>query len=52
VTETTATGPVSAGLFKGAKQSGTLSYTPLNGGCATAALAKVTFKQITPITIQ
>jgi hypothetical protein len=51
-TETTATGPVSAGLFKGAKQSGTLNYTPLNGGCTTAALVKVTFKQITPITIK
>jgi hypothetical protein len=51
-TETTATGPVSAGLFKGSKQSGTLNYTPLNGGCGKAALAKVSFKQITAITIK
>jgi hypothetical protein len=52
VTETTATGPVSAGLFKSARQSGTLSYTPLNGGCATAALVTVTFTQIPAITIK
>jgi hypothetical protein len=39
-------------LFKGSKQSGTLNYTPLNGGCGTAALAKASFKQITAITIE
>jgi len=51
VTETNATGPVSAGLFKGSKQSGTVAYTPLNHGCSTAGLAKVTFKQVTAITV-
>ncbi|MGO9876637.1 MAG: hypothetical protein ACLPVY_22920 [Acidimicrobiia bacterium] len=50
-TETTATGPVSAGLFKGTKQAGTLNYTPLSHGCTTAALVKVSFKQITALTI-
>jgi hypothetical protein len=48
-TQTKAAGVVTAGLFKGAKQSGTLNYTPLNGGCTTANLAKVTFKQVTPV---
>ena len=52
VTQTIATGPVTLGLFKGSKQGGTLAYTPLAGGCTTAALAKVTFKQQTPITIK
>lgn len=46
-TQTTATGPVSAGLFLKAKQTGTLSFTPLNGGCTTAGLAKVSFKNVT-----
>jgi len=50
--QTTATGPVSAGLFKGAKQSGTPNYTPLSGGCTKAALVKVSFKQLTAITIK
>ena len=49
-TQTKATGVVTAGLFKGAKQAGTLNYTPLNGGCTSANLAKVTFKQVTPVT--
>jgi hypothetical protein len=46
-TQTTATGPVSAGLFAKAKQTGTLGFTPLNGGCTSAGLAKVSFKNIT-----
>ena len=49
-TQTKATGVVTAGLFKGAKQAGTLNYTPLTGGCTSANLAKVTFKQVTPVT--
>jgi hypothetical protein len=52
VTQTVATGPVSKGLFVGSKQGGTLVYTPLAGGCTTAALAKVTFKQQTAFTIK
>ena len=51
-TQTTATGTVSAGLFKGAKQAGTLSFTPLAGGCTTASLAKVSFKQVTTFTLK
>jgi hypothetical protein len=51
VTQTTATGPVSAGLFAKSKQTGTLSFTPLNGGCTTAGLSKVSFKQVTAFKI-
>ena len=49
-TQTKATGVVTAGLFKGAKQAGTLNYTPVGGGCTSANLSKVTFKQVTPVT--
>lgn len=49
-TQTKTTGVVTAGLFKGAKQTGTLNYTPVGGGCTTANLSKVTFKQVTPVT--
>jgi hypothetical protein len=49
-TQTKATGVVTSGLFKGTKQSGTLNYTPLKGGCTTANLANASFKQVTPVT--
>jgi hypothetical protein len=46
------TGPVSAGLFKGAKVTQTVIYTPANGGCTKTALAKATFKQTAPLAIK
>jgi WhiB family redox-sensing transcriptional regulator len=49
-TQTKVTGVVTAGQFKGAKQSGTLNYTPLNGGCTSANLAKVNFAQVSQLT--
>ena len=49
-TQTKAAGVVTAGLFKGAKQAVTLNYTPVGGGCTSANLSKVTFKQVTPVT--
>jgi hypothetical protein len=51
-TQTNATGPASAGLFKGSKQAGKLSYAIPTGGCSKAALSKVTFKQLTPISFK
>ena len=52
VTQTKASGPVSAGLFKGSKQSGTLNYTLPSGACTNTGLSKVTFKNITPIVLK
>lgn len=52
VTRTTASGGVSKGLFAKAKQTGTLNYTLPAGACGTNGLAKVTFKQLTPIVIK
>ena len=40
VTQTKASGPVSAGLFKGSKQSGSLNYTLPTGACTTAAIVE------------
>ena len=51
-TQTKAAGGVTAGLFKGSKQSGTLNYTLPTGACTSAGLSKVTFKQLTPIVIK
>jgi hypothetical protein len=51
-TQTSATGVTTAGLFKGAKQSGNLQYTIPTGGCSKVALTKVTFKQLTAIAIK
>jgi hypothetical protein len=45
-------GTVSVGLFKGAKVTQTVIYTPVNGGCTKAALAKATFKQTAPLVIK
>jgi hypothetical protein len=52
VTQTKATGLVTAGLFKGSKQSGSLNYTLPKGACTSTGLSKVTFTQIAPIVIQ
>jgi hypothetical protein len=46
-TQTNATGAVTSGLFLKAKQTGTLNFTPLTGGCTTKPLSKVSFKQVT-----
>jgi hypothetical protein len=43
-TNITATGPVTLGLFKGSKQSGTLAFTLPAGACTTKPLSTVTFK--------
>ena len=51
VTQTNATGAVTAGLFVGSKQSGTLNYVPLAKGCISAPLSKVSFTAETPIKI-
>ena len=53
-TQTKATGTVTLGLFKGSKQSGTLSYSIPTGGCASKPLSTVTFKVLpaTKITIK
>lgn len=40
-------GTVTAGLFKGSKQSGTVAYVVPKGGCTTKALSTVTIKAIT-----
>jgi hypothetical protein len=45
-TETTVTGAVTAGLFKGSHQTGTLSYTPQAGGCVKVPLKTVTYVQL------
>ena len=52
VTQTTAAGGVSKGVFAKAKQSGNLNYTLPSGACGSAGLSKVTFKQLTPIVIK
>jgi hypothetical protein len=46
-TQTNATGTVSTGLFLKAKQTGTLNFKPLAGGCTTAPLSKVSFTNVT-----
>jgi len=46
-TQTTAFGPVTAGLFSGLSQTGTLVYTLPTGACTSGGLSKVTFKQVT-----
>jgi hypothetical protein len=51
-TQTSATGAVSTGQFKGLKQSGNLQYALPTGGCTNGGLAKVTFKQLTAIVIK
>ena len=43
-TNINATGPVTLGLFKGSKQSGTLAFTLPAGACTTKPLSTVTFK--------
>jgi len=42
-TETTVTGTITAGLFKGSHQTGSLSYTAQTGGCSKVPLKTVTY---------
>ena len=42
-TQQTVAGPISTGLFHGSKLSATTQFKPLNGGCTSADLAKVSF---------
>jgi hypothetical protein len=51
-TSQTVSGPITLGLFKGSKVSVVTMFTPLNGGCTTAGLSKVTFKQSSALTIK
>ena len=46
-TQAKVSGTVTAGLFKGAKQSGTVMYVVPKGGCTAKALSNVTVKQVT-----
>jgi hypothetical protein len=51
-TQQTVSGPISAGLFKGKKVSVLTGYTIPKGGCTAANLAKVTFKNLKPLTVK
>jgi hypothetical protein len=51
-TSQTVSGPITTGLFKGSKISVVTNFTPLKGGCTTAGLALVSFKQVSPLTIK
>ena len=51
-TETSVTGTITAGLFMGSKQTGTLSYTAQTNGCTKVPLKTVTYKQLTSSTIK
>jgi len=48
-TETTVTGTVTAGLFKGSHQTGSLTYTPQPNGCSKVPLKTVTYTQLTGV---
>ena len=45
-------GNVTAGLFKGAKQSGLIQYTLPNGGCTKVGFSKATYRAINPLTLK
>ncbi len=51
-TSQTVAGPITTGLFKGSSLSIVTIFTPLKGGCTTAGLALVSFKQVSPLTIK
>lgn len=51
-TQSTVSGPISAGLFKGKKVSVVTNYVIPKGGCTTADLAKVTFTALKPLTVK
>jgi hypothetical protein len=51
-TSQTVSGPITAGLFVGKKVSVVTAYTPLKGGCTTAGLALVSFKNVGALTIK
>lgn len=46
-TQAKVSGTVTAGLFKGSKQSGTVAYVVPKGGCTSKALSTVAVQQIT-----
>ena len=51
-THLTVAGSVTTGLFKGSKLSVVVAFVPLNGGCTTAGLTKVSFTQAGALTIK
>jgi len=51
-TSQTVSGKITAGLFVGSTISVTTMFTPLKGGCTTAGLALVSFKNVTPLTVK
>jgi hypothetical protein len=51
-TQSTVSGPISAGLFKGKKVSVVTNYKLPTGGCTSADLAKVTFTALKPLTVK
>jgi len=51
-TSQTVSGPITTGLFKGSKISVVTAYTPLKGGCTTAGLALVSFKNVGALTVK
>jgi hypothetical protein len=50
-TETHVTGTVTSGKFSGKHVDVTLSFAPKQGDCSSTPLSKVTFKQVTKLTI-
>jgi hypothetical protein len=51
-TSQTVAGTISTGLFKGSKLSVVTIFTIPKGGCTTAPLSKVTFKQVSALTVK
>ena len=51
-TQSTVSGVISAGLFKGKKVSVVTNYKLPTGGCTAAPLAKVTFTALKPLTVK
>jgi len=45
-------GSVTAGLFKGLKQSGLIQYSLPNGGCTKTGFSKASYRAINPLTIK
>jgi hypothetical protein len=51
-TQQTVSGPITTGLFKGKKLSVLTVYTLLKGGCTTAGLSLVSFKNLGALTVK
>ena len=51
-TTSTVAGTITAGLFKASKISVVINFTPLKGGCSTAALTSVSYKQVSALTVK